>query len=139
MVAENLRPAAIIDGERFKQLLSFLEPGYVVPSSVHIINVIGRKYTIAKEKLKRILAENTPKYSLTTGIWTIFASDAYISLTVHFADDCWKMKSYIMATYSFSEQHTGDNIVEKSKEIDSEYEIDDNSIFATVHDQGSNF
>ena len=101
------------------------------------MDVIGQKYTIAKEKLKRILAENTPKYSLTTGIWTGFASDAYISLIVHFVDDYWKMKNY--TTYSFPEQHTGDNIMEKTKEVVSEYEIDDNSIFAIVHDQGSNF
>ena len=49
------------------------------------------------------------------------------------------MKSYTLATYSFPEQHTGDNIVEKLKEVLSEYDIDDNSIFAIVHDQGSNF
>ena len=49
------------------------------------------------------------------------------------------MKSYILATYSFPEQHTGDNIVEKLKEVLSEYDIDDNSIFAIVHDQGLNF
>ena len=60
-------------------------------------------------------------------------------LTTHFIDDCWQMKSYTLATYSFSEQHTGDNIVEKLKEVVSEYNIDDNSIFAIVHDQGSNF
>ena len=94
---------------------------------------------MAKEKLKRILAENKTKYSLTTDIWTSFANDAYISLTTHFIDDCWQMKSYTLATYSFPEQHTGDNIVEKLKEVVSEYDIDDNSIFAIVHDQGSNF
>ena len=60
-----------------------------------------------------------------------------ISLTVYFIDDCWEMKSYTLATYSFPEQHTGDNIVEKLKEVVSEYQIDDNSIFAIVHDQGS--
>ena len=103
--------------------------------------MIGWKYTIAKEKLKRILAENSikTKYSLTTDIWTSFANDAYISLMVHYIDDCWKMRSYTMATYSFLEQHTRDNIMEKLKEVVSEYEIDDNSIIAIVHDQGSNF
>ena len=35
--------------------------------------------------------------------------------------------------------HTGDNIVEKLKEVVSEYDTDDSSIFAIVHDQGSNF
>ena len=44
-----------------------------------------------------------------------------------------------MATYPFPEQHTGDNIVEKLKEVVSDYGIDDSSIFAAVHDQGSNF
>ena len=128
MVTKDLRPAAVVDGEGFKRLLSFLEPGYVVPSSVHIMDVVGRKY-----------AENTTKYSMTTDIWTSFANEAYISLTVHFIDDCWEMKSYTLATYSFPEQHTGDNIVEKLKEVVSEYQIDDNKIFAIVHDQGSNF
>ena len=139
MIARDLRPAAIIEGEGFKRLLSFLEPGYIIPSSVHLMDVVRWKYTMAKEKLKRILAENKTKYSLTTDIWTSFANDAYILLTTHFIDDCWQMKSYTLATYSFQEQHTGDNIVEKLKEVVSEYDIDDNSIFAIVHDQGSNF
>ena len=141
MVAKDLRPAAVVDGEGFKRLLSYLEPGYVIPSSVHIMDVIRRKYTVAKEKLKRILAESgkTTQYSLTTDIWTSFANDAYISLTVHFIDECWELRSYTLTTYPFPEQHTGDNIVEKLKEVVGEYEIDDNSIFAIVHDQGSNF
>jgi len=41
--------------------------------------------------------------------------------------------------WQLTEQHTGDNIVEKLKEIVGEYEINDNDIFANVHDQGSNF
>ena len=79
MVARDLRPAAIVDGEGFKQLLSFLEPGYVIPSSVHLMDIVRRKYTMAKEKLKRILAENKTKYSLTTDIWT-----AILLLRIHF-------------------------------------------------------
>ena len=139
MVAKDLRPAAVVDGEGFKRLLFYLEPGYVIPSSVHIMDVVRRKYIMAKEKLKRILTESSTQYSLTTDIWTSFANDAYISLTVYFIDECWELRSYTLATYSFPEQHTGDNIVEKLKEVVGEYEIDDNRIFAIVHDQGSNF
>ena len=56
---------------------------------------------MAKEKLKRKLAEsgNTTQYSLTTDIRTSFANDAYISLTVHFIDECWELRSYMLATY----------------------------------------
>ena len=116
MVAKDLQPAAVIVEKGLSNFYPSLSLDmYVVPSSVHIMDVIGRKYTIAKKKLKRILAENSikTKYSLTTDIWTSFANDAYISLTVHYIDDCWKMRSYTMATYLFPEQHTGKNIVEK--------------------------
>jgi len=71
-----------------------------------------------------------------TDIWISFANDEYISLTVHFIDECW---DYTFANYPFLEQHIGDNIVEKLKEVVGEYEIADSTIFAVMHDQGSNF
>jgi len=105
------------------------------------MDVVRQKYTMAKEKLKRILveSENAAQYSLTADIWTSFTNDAYISLTVHFINECWELRSYTPVSYLFPEQHTGNNIVDKLKEVFGEYEINDNNIFATVYDQGSNF
>ena len=40
MVAKDLRPAAVVDGTGFKRLVSYLEPGYAIPSSVHIMDVV---------------------------------------------------------------------------------------------------
>jgi len=45
----------------------------------------------------------------------------------------------MQATYSFPKQHTGDNTVDKLKEVVGEYEINDNNIFVICHGQGSNF
>ena len=103
------------------------------------MEIVRRKFAAAKERLEEILSTNESKYALTTDIWTSLSNDACISLTVHFVDNSWEMKSYTLATYPFPEQHTGDNIVEKLKEVISEYKIKDNSIIAIVHDQGSNF
>ena len=35
-VAKVLRSAAVVNGAGFKRLLSYLEPGYAIPSSVHL-------------------------------------------------------------------------------------------------------
>ena len=139
MVAKDLRPAAVVEGEGFKRLLSYLEPGYTIPSSVHVMDIVRRKFLAAKEKLGEILSANESKYGITTDIWTSFSNDAYISLTLHFIDNSWELKSYTLATYPFPEQHTGDNIVEKLKEVIKEYNITDDKVAAIVHDQGSNF
>ena len=63
----------------------------------------------------------------------------YVSLTLYFIDNCWELKSYTLATYPFPEQYTGDNIVEKLKEVIKEYNITDDKVVAIVHDQESNF
>ena len=139
MVAKDLLPAAIVEGEGFKRLLSYLEPGYIIPLAVHVMDIVRRKFAVAKEKLERILSANESKYAITTDIWTSVSNDAYISLTLHFIDNSWELKSYTLVTYSFPEQHTGDNIVEKLKEVINEYNITDNNVVAIVHDQGSNF
>ena len=55
-------------------------------------------------------------------IWSSFAN--YIEQYVLLSYMLW------LAMYLFAEQHTGDNIVEKKKEVISEDKIDDNSIFA---------
>jgi len=38
MVAKDFGPAVVIDREGSKQLLFYLELGYVIPSSVHIMD-----------------------------------------------------------------------------------------------------
>ena len=52
-----------------------------------------------------------------------FWNNAYAFLTLDFIDKSWELKNYTLATYPFSEQHVGDNIVEDLKEVLNEYSI----------------
>ena len=36
----DLRPAALVEGAGFKVLMNYVEPGYCVPSSIHIAEVV---------------------------------------------------------------------------------------------------
>ena len=85
---KGLCPAEIVKGEGFKRLLTYLLPGYTVPSAVHVMDVVRCKFAVAKSKMQGILSANESKYAITTDIWTSFSNDAYIFLTVHFIDNC---------------------------------------------------
>ena len=138
MVARDLRPAAVVEGDGFKALLKFIEPGYKVPSATHIAHVVRRQHEGAKVALKQKLKENVLSLAITSDIWTSCANDAYISLTAHFISADWQMVSCVLATSPFPEQHTGVNIAEKLKQIVISYDIDMKRVRALVHDQGSN-
>jgi len=89
----------------------YLDPGYVIPSAVHVMDIVRRRFAIAKDKSEGILIQNMQ--SPCTDIWTSFSNDAYIFLTLHFTDNSLELKSYKLATYPFPEQHTDNNIVDK--------------------------
>ena len=124
MVARDLRPAAVVEGDGFKALMKYIEPGYKAHSATHIASVVRRQYEAAKVALKQKLKEDASSLAITSDIWTSCANDAYISLTAHFISADWQMVSCVLATSPFPEQHTGINIAEKLKEIVISYDIE---------------
>ena len=138
MVACDIRPAAIVEGDGFKALMKFVEPGYKVPSATHIAQIVHQKHELGKRILKEKLKLEANGLAFTTDIWTSCSNDSYISLTAHFITHSWQMVSCILATSPFPGQHTAVNIIEKLKEIMQSYELDFSNVIALVHDQGSN-
>ena len=138
MVARDLRPAAIVNGEGFQALLNYIEPGYKVPTDTHIAQAVRQKHDTSKKALKKQLNQESSFIALTSDIWTSCANDAYISLTAHFINNEWKMVSCVLATSPFPGHHTALNIVEKLKEIIASYGLQESQLVALVHDQGSN-
>ncbi len=49
MVARDLHPISIVEGDGFKNLLSYIEPGYTVPSHTHISSLCRRLYGTEKK------------------------------------------------------------------------------------------
>ena len=89
LVARDNHPAALVEGEGFKALLNFIEPGYKAPTSTHIVKIIHQRHDLGKQLLKeKFQAGAKVGLALTTDIWSSCANDAYLSLTAHFIDEC---------------------------------------------------
>ena len=91
MIVQDLRPIRIVECEGFRTLLSYLEPGYTLPSRKNFVSNINHKFETCKDKLKTHLEAEAPCVSITTDIWTSMATEAYMTVTVHYIDASWKM------------------------------------------------
>ena len=114
MIAMDMKPIQMVEGEGFRSLMSYLEPGYTIPSRKHFTSTIQHKHILRKEKLKMKMKEEALSIALTTDIWT---SIAYMTVTVHYLDPNWVMQAFVIETFAFPERHTGVNIAEKLKEL----------------------
>ena len=83
------------------------------------------------------LQSEASSLSLTTDIWTSSSTEAYVSLTCHFLTSHWEFVDCVLATKSFPDHPTGENICSTIKEALESYEISDHTVSSIVHDQGS--
>ena len=97
--------------------MDYLEPNYKVPSRKFITGVIHKKHGAVKEKLQDKLETEASSIALTTDIWTSSATEAYITVSVHYILTEWKMISCVLETPDMSERHTGQNIADKLMQI----------------------
>ena len=56
-------------------------------------------------------------FSLTTDLWTSASHDPYLSLTMHYIDKQWNLKSINLETTPMFDDHTGVNLYEALNDI----------------------
>ena len=105
MVARDLRPVSIVEGNGFRQLINYLEPDYQVPSHTHITTVCHRMYQVERDRVKAELHDR--HVGFTSDIWMSASTQSYITITVHFIADKWELFSRVLLTREMEERHTG--------------------------------
>ena len=55
MIVQDLRPIRIVEYKGFKNLLSYLEPGYTLPSQKQFSTDVAHKFELCKEMLRKHL------------------------------------------------------------------------------------
>ena len=85
--------------------------------------VLGRSL---KEMTRSIKTEYKKEFSnqhvaLTSDIWTSAAQDAFITVTVHYIGEDWRMHTRILGTTVFNEKHDSVNIERKLSDIRGDF------------------
>ena len=78
----------------------------------------------------------TSEVAVTTDIWSSCQSLSYCFLTAHTVFDEWKLESYVLETFNFNTDHTGEHITQELKRVIDNWEI--SSISCCVTDNASN-
>lgn len=101
MVSVDLRPLHTGEGVGFLELMAHVDPGYKVPSDMHISSLVCKRHEAAISQLRDLLAASQSSISLSTDLWTSIANEAYITVSGHFISSEWKMCSVVLTTCAF--------------------------------------
>jgi len=84
-----------------------------------IINKFTDHYSLVANKLKNLLT----KVSLTTDVWTSITNQAYLGVTIHYIDDEWNMRYFLLDLIHFEHHHTGIRTKEKLLQLIDEMNL----------------
>ena len=135
MVTTDMLPINVVDGQGFREVIKYIEPGYNIPSRTTITTRVEASYVRKKAELKTQLA--TANVALTTDCWTSLTTESYITVTCHYIEPDWQVMSAVLLTESMSVRHTADNLADKLNQAVETWGLT-GRVVACVHDNARN-
>ncbi len=128
----------MVEKSGFRRLMKTLDSRYEVPSRSYFSKTaIPQLYSATVDKVKGELS-TISYFSSTTDLWSSHGMVPYMSYTIHFIDDCWKLKTRCLHTQFLPQDHTGENIAEAMEATLDAWSLSRNSQVCLTTDNGTN-
>jgi len=128
---------SIVEHEGLRELHAYLNSNVKTISRNTILKWCVMEHTRLRGYVQDALNSLTSKVCLTCDIWTACTSRAYLTLTVHYIDDSWKLHSKVLNFVHFPPPHNGDAIFNLLMELIKSWGIE-RKVFSMTIDNASN-
>ncbi|KAL6465097.1 hypothetical protein MHYP_G00252300 [Metynnis hypsauchen] len=137
-LAKDMVPIYTVSKNGFQNLLLTLDKRYQLPSRTYFSQVaIPELYITCRNTVETEL-RSVEYYATTTDMWSSRTAEPYRSLTVHFINEHFELKSRCLQTSYFPLDHTGENIANGLKDALANWGLNDEGQVCITTDNASN-
>ncbi|XP_026384651.1 zinc finger BED domain-containing protein RICESLEEPER 3-like [Papaver somniferum] len=105
LIARNV-PLALVEWKEFRDICAYLnEDAKPISRNTGKADIV-KKHNARKEVIRNILKLAPGRMCLTSYMWTSVTTIRYISLNVHFLDQNWELKKYLLRFCELPPPHT---------------------------------
>jgi hypothetical protein len=106
MIAIHEYPLSMVDHAGFRRFCATLQPLFKLVSRNTIKKDILNMYEVQRLSLVDYFQRCQSRIAVTTDMWTTnHQKKGYMSITIHFIDDDWKLKSFLLRYFTFNGAH----------------------------------
>ncbi|CAB4444399.1 unnamed protein product [Rhizophagus irregularis] len=127
----------VVENDDFIAFITTLDPRYKLPSRQTVSIKIQEIYESQCKILKTYFSKLSSKVAITTDVWTACTNQAYMSVTLHWIDDEWKMNCILLDLVPLHERHTGATLANTMYTIINDFGLGE-KIIAITTDNASN-
>ena len=121
-IIENQQPFSVVDNRSFREMLFAMDCRFVPISANKLTQLCFRQAIQERMALTDLLAE-VQYVAMTTDLWTSKASEPYIGITAHFANEGHSLSERTLACREIPYPHSSENIAKIIFEIAEQFKI----------------
>lgn len=137
-LAEEMVSFNTVEKPSFKAMLETFDKQYQLPGRKYFSKrAIPNRFNDIRSNISTELRD-VEYLALTMDMWSSCTMMPYMSLTVHYVDKEWAMKSKCLQTSFTPQAHTADNLEEALRGAIEEWKIQEKQIACITTDNGAN-
>ena len=130
-------PIYTVERRGFREMWRRADPRYELPSRKYMNKYVGGLYEKCRSKVEAEINSGM-FYAATTDMWTSRAGHPYMSLTGHYIDTDWNLRSRCLQTSFFPDDHTGENIAKGFTDALASWGLEEDRLVCVTTDNASN-
>src|SRR3989337_2129383 len=90
-----------------------------------------------REQVKLVLSKIPGKIALTSDMWTASNNKAFLSLTIHYVDALWRLKTFLLDIIPMTVRHTGVNMADAIMVVFYDFDLAEKALALTTDNASS--
>ncbi|GES86439.1 zinc finger BED domain-containing protein RICESLEEPER 2-like [Rhizophagus clarus] len=137
-VIRDAQPFRSVENLRFKIMINKFDSQYQIPDEKTVKTLVVDYFKEKRKNIQEDLNAIPGKLSLTADMWTSTCNnDAFLGLTIHYIDNNWNLKNFLLDIISFTTRHTGNNIANAIKSVLTEFNLLEKTLALTTDNESA--
>ena len=118
--------------------MNIFDPRYKVPDRHQIKDMVIQEFDQRRLNIVYDLQKIPGKVSFTADMWTsTLSSEAYLGLTIHYIDESWELRRFLLDIIPFKTRHTGINMASAISDVLSEFNLVGKALALTTDNESA--
>jgi hypothetical protein len=137
-IIDNQQPFSVVENEKFIEMMHIFDPRYKIPDRHQIKEMIIDEFNERRSNIGYDLQKISSKVSFTADMWTsTISSEAYLGLTIHYIDQNWVLRRFLLDIIPFKVRHTGINMAAAITNVLNEFNLAGKALALTTDNESA--
>ena len=136
LIVLDLQPFSIVEDKGFRALINYLDPKYVIPCRKTMKKFVDDEY-VTKRRIIQAEVDAASAVCITTDTWTSVNLDNIISVTCHYINKDFELKTRTLQTEKITGSHTAHALSQTLNNIFCHWNINE-KVKCAVTDNAAN-